>query len=173
MPNLVLAENPYEFNPFYDNPRHYRRKGRRRHKRNPTHSRRRGGFNLNRLMSAQGATGALDIGHTAGIAAGFVGFQKVSEAVKQTGFMDAIVTIAASVVVGMMMGQNKFIDAASKGGIALGLLKVAMLLPGTSQLVSAGSMVLGSRPSVPQFNPNIAGMIPRTTGSGGKLTLAG
>lgn len=135
---LLLAENPYGFDYGYSNPRRKRRKGGKRSRKNP--------MSLNRLLSGQGLAKELELMNTVGIATGFVALQKVSEAVGQTGFMDAIVVIGGSVVLKMMLGGNKFVNSLGDGGIALGLLKFATLIPGTENFVSRGSIYLGGRP---------------------------
>ena len=168
MPEVILTENPWD-NPWGYNPRRRRRgrKGRRR-SRNPRGGRRRMG--LARLMSPAGITGALDLEKTGGVAIGLIGFQKVSEAIGQSGFLDAALTIGAAALAGSMFGGGRLMSGIAEGGIALGLLKVLMLIPGTSQLVSPGSVVLGGGARFPTALGG--GSFPRS-GVSNKVTLAG
>ena len=173
MPEVILTENPYD-NPWenpWGNPRRRRRSGSKRRGRNPSRNPRGGRLSLQKLMSPQGVIDTFDIERTGGIAAGLIGFQKASEAVGQTGFMDAIVVLGGAALLGSIGGSAKFMKGIADGGIALGLLKVLLLIPGTSQLVSPGSMVIGgSRPQA--FLPPAGVSYPRS-GVSNKLTFAG
>lgn len=180
MPEFILAENPGR-NPWYGSSRRHRaaarkghrRRGRRgRRRRNPVSNPRRG---VGSMLTPGGLTRALDIETTAGIAAGLIGYQKVSEAIGQTGYMDAAVTILAAIVTEAVLPGNKIIDGATKGGIALGLLKVAMQIPGMQDLVSEGSVVLGGGRRRAAIGAVPGGRVTNfpTTGPTNKVTLVG
>jgi hypothetical protein len=124
-------------------------------------------------MSPGGFTKALDLETTSGIAAGMIGFQKLSEAIGQTGITDAALTIGIAALAGTMLPGGGFIDGAVKGGVALGLLKVLKLIPGTQNLVSEGSVVIGARQPAARLGPPVSNISQYPSyGSRHKVTLA-